>query len=119
MIDLLKREREHLVIKPSDDYGGHGVILGWETERDDWEQAIKVALGAPYVVQKRAAVQKVSIPIFTDHVETSEMLVDFDPFLFLNKVEGGLVRLSSSSMSNVSAGGGQTALLVLEDNQEV
>jgi hypothetical protein len=117
MIDLLERERESLVMKPSDDYGGHGVVLGWETERDAWEQAIKIALAEPYVVQRRAPVQKVSMPLFTDHVEMSEMLVDFDPFLFLNKVEGGLVRLSSSSMSNVSAGGGQTALLVLEKEE--
>lgn len=117
MIDLLRRERERLVLKPNDDYGGSGVFLGWELDADAWEQAIKVALEKPYIAQRRAPVLKVNMPTFTDHVETSEMLVDFDPFLFLNKAEGGLVRLSSSSMSNVSSGGGQTALLVLEDDQ--
>ncbi|MGB7926458.1 MAG: hypothetical protein WCF57_24685 [Pyrinomonadaceae bacterium] len=115
LIDLLRRERERLVLKPNDDYGGSGVVLGWEVDADAWEQAIEVALGKPYIAQQRAPVVKINIPMFTDHVETVEMLVDFDPFLFLNKVEGGLVRLSSSSMSNVSSGGGQTALLVLED----
>jgi hypothetical protein len=119
LIDLLRRERERLVIKPNDDYGGEGVVIGWETTPGDWEQAIKLALEQPYIVQERAPVQKVSIPMFTDHLETQEMLVDFDPFLFLNKVEGGLVRLSASSLSNVSSGGGQTALLVLEDEQVV
>jgi hypothetical protein len=114
MIDLLRRERERLVLKPNDDYGGSGVRLGWEVGADAWEEAIKVALKKPYIAQRRAPVLKVSMAVFTDHVETPEMLVDFDPFLFLNKVEGGLVRLSSSSMSNVSSGGGQTALLVLE-----
>lgn len=115
MIDLLRRERERLVLKPSDDYGGAGVVLGWEVDANIWEQAIKVALETPHIAQRRAPVLKVSMPRFTDHVETSEMLVDFDPFLFLNQVEGGIVRLSSSSMSNVASGGGQTALLVLED----
>jgi hypothetical protein len=115
LIDLLRREREHLVLKPNDDYGGSGVIIGWEADADSWEQAIKVALEKPYITQQRAPVLKVRMPMFTDHVETPEMLVDFDPFLFLNHVEGGLVRLSSSSMSNISSGGGQTALLVLED----
>jgi hypothetical protein len=42
------------------------------------------------------------------------MFVDFNPFLFLNRMEGGLVRLSASSLCNVTSGGGQTALLVLE-----
>jgi len=43
------------------------------------------------------------------------MFVDFNPFLFQNEVEGALIRLSASSLLNVSSGGGQTALLVLED----
>ena len=42
-------------------------------------------------------------------------LEQLDPFLFLNRVEGGLVRLSSSSLCNISSGGGETALLILED----
>jgi hypothetical protein len=43
------------------------------------------------------------------------MYVDFNPFLFQNEVEGALIRLSTSTLLNVSLGGGQTALLVLED----
>ena len=54
--------------------------------------------------------------MFTDHLEWPEMLIDFDPFLFLNEVEGGIVRLSESSLCNVSSGGGVTSLVVLEDD---
>jgi hypothetical protein len=43
------------------------------------------------------------------------MYIDFNPFLFHNEVEGALVRLSHSSLLNVTAGGGQTALVVMED----
>jgi uncharacterized circularly permuted ATP-grasp superfamily protein len=70
---------------------------------------------APYVVQQRVAVEKVLMPAYTDAIEWEEMLVDFDPFLFRNEMHGGLARLSSSSLCNVSSGGGVTALLVLED----
>jgi uncharacterized circularly permuted ATP-grasp superfamily protein len=115
MMDILLRERERLVLKPNDDYGGHGIVIGWETNPAVWEQAIRKALGQQYIVQERAPVDKITMPVYTDHLEMQEMLVDFDPFLFLNEVEGGLVRLSSSSMSNVSSGAGETALLVLED----
>ena len=41
--------------------------------------------------------------------------IDFDPFLFNGRVHGGLVRLAAQSLVNVSAGGGETALVVLED----
>jgi hypothetical protein len=117
LLDLLRRERERFVMKPNDDYGGGGVRIGWETEPDEWEEAIRHALAHPYVVQERAPVRKVSLPMFdTESLSRQEMLVDFDPFLFHNRVEGGLVRLSASSLCNVSSGGGEAALLVLEDH---
>lgn len=115
MHDLVRRERQRMVIKPNDEYGGHGVVIGAETEAQAWEQVIEGALGGSYVVQERVPVKKEMMPTFTDHLEWREMLVDFDPFLFLNKVEGGIVRLSESSLCNVSSGGGVTSLVVLED----
>jgi glutathionylspermidine synthase len=115
LISLIEQRRERLVLKPNDDYGGHGVFLGWETEREEWRQAISSALERPYVVQERAAIRKVSMPTFSDRVQMEEMFVDFNPFLFHNEPEGALIRLSSSSLLNVTSGGGQTALLVLED----
>jgi glutathionylspermidine synthase len=115
LISLIEDERERLVLKPNDDYGGHGVFLGWETRPEEWRRAISLALERPYVVQERAVIKKVSMPTFSDRVRLEEMFVDFNPFLFHNEPEGALIRLSSSSLMNVSSGGGQTALLVLEN----
>lgn len=115
LIALIERERERLVLKPNDDYGGHGVFLGWETSPADWQRAISLALERPYVVQERASIMKVPIPMFSDCVTMEEMFVDFNPFLFHNEPEGALIRLSFSSLLNVTSGGGQTALLVLEN----
>lgn len=112
---LIVNERERFVLKPNDDYGGHGVFLGWETSREEWQEAVKVVFQKPYVVQERAAVEKIRIPAYSDRVYLDEMFVDFNPFLFQNEVEGALIRLSNSSLLNVTSGGGQTALLVLED----
>ncbi|HEX8491279.1 MAG TPA: hypothetical protein VF658_00415 [Pyrinomonadaceae bacterium] len=117
LLDLIRRKRPQLVIKPNDDYGGHGVLIGEETAEQVWEQAIAQGLEEPYVVQERVPVEKVMMPSYTDVIEWEEMLVDFDPFLFRNEMYGGLARLSSSSLCNVSSGGGVTALLVLEDEQ--
>jgi uncharacterized circularly permuted ATP-grasp superfamily protein len=114
LIDIIRRERTRLVLKPNDDYGGHGVFIGWETTPEDWERAITLALARPYVVQERVPLKKISMPTFSDQVRMEELFVDFNPFLFHNEAEGALVRLSSSSLLNVTSGGGQTALLVLE-----
>jgi hypothetical protein len=115
LIDLMRQERARLVLKPNDDYGGHGVFIGWETTPDEWERTIDLALERPYVVQERVPLAKIPMPVFSDHVRLEELFVDFNPFLFQNETEGALIRLSSSALLNVTSGGGQTALLVLED----
>jgi uncharacterized circularly permuted ATP-grasp superfamily protein len=108
-------EQERFVLKPNDDYGGHGVFLGWETDQTQWREVVKAALEKPYMVQERVMIEKTIIPAYSDRVYLEELFVDFNPFLFQNEVEGALIRLSASSLLNVTSGGGQTALLVLED----
>lgn len=116
LLEILRRKRERFILKPHDDYGGHGVSFGWENSESEWEKLIDNALKNCFIVQERAAVEKTSIPTIINHELSLETLnVDFDPFLFNGKVNGGLVRLSAQSLVNVSAGGGETALVVLED----
>ncbi len=116
LVEILRRERERLVLKPNDDYGGAGVVIGWETGAADWERAVTHALAASYVVQERAPVRKVEMQLFAEaRLTREEMFVDFNPYLFRGETEGALVRLSASSLCNVSSGGGETALVVLED----
>jgi uncharacterized circularly permuted ATP-grasp superfamily protein len=112
---LILNEQDQFVLKPNDDYGGHGVFLGWETSKQEWREAIKVALHKPYVVQERVLLEKTNIPAYSDRVYLNELFVDYNPFLFQNEAEGALIRLSTSSLLNVTSGGGQTALLVLEE----
>lgn len=114
LIPLIRAEQARFVLKPNDDYGGHGVSLGWETTANDWDRAIANAMERPFVAQERVPPGKISITTFSDRVQLEEMFVDFNPFLFHNEPEGALIRLSTSSLLNVTSGGGQTALLVLE-----
>src|SRR5204863_5791730 len=46
-IDLLKfvrAKRDILVLKPNDDYGGHGIFIGWESDESTWDRALEQAL---------------------------------------------------------------------------
>ena len=114
LIEFLTKDRERFLLKPNDDYGGKGIVMGWETDQTGWENAIKEALQDSYVVQEKAPIEKQEFPVYDEKVSLETLLVDFDPFLFQNKCEGGMVRLSDSSLVNVTQGGGQTALIVLE-----
>lgn len=115
LLELIRREREKFILKPHDDYGGHGISLGWEHSESKWDEFLENALQHCFIVQERVPVQKVSIPTFTDAASIETLNIDFDPFLFNGKAHGGLVRLSSKSLVNVTQGGGETALVVLED----
>ena len=115
LLTLISKHREAFVLKPNDDYGGRGVVLGRETNAEDWETALRYALKTPHVVQERINSIRTSMPAYSDRVSLEEMYVDLNPFLFENKVEGALVRLSPGPLLNVTSGGGQTALLVLEE----
>lgn len=115
LLELLRGKRERFVLKPNDDYGGYGIFIGWETSQGDWENALNDALEKDYVAQERVPIKKLRIPAFSDKIEMTEMLVDFNPFTFPDSTEGALIRLSTSSLVNITQGGGQTALVVLED----
>ncbi len=72
-IDLLafiRRERERLVIKPNDEYGGSGVLLGWETGAAQWDAAIDSALADQanaWIVQERIHVRREPFPTVTSN----------------------------------------------------
>ncbi len=117
LLDFIRKNRSNLVLKPSDEYGGSGVTLGWETNEHDWDQAIGRAISAArpgensgcWIVQERIPIRREVFPyIAPDHtVEFRDMLVDFAPYLFRGKLCGFLTRLSATGLANVTSGGGQ------------
>jgi uncharacterized circularly permuted ATP-grasp superfamily protein len=118
-IDLLEHARAHrerLVLKPSDEYGGAGVLLGWETGAGDWDRALSDAAAArepAWIVQERIAVRREPFPICTGAAAVEqEMLVDVAPFLFRGRLAGYLTRLSATGLANVTSGGGQVPAFV-------
>ena len=106
LADHVLRERTRLVLKPNDEYGGKGVILGWTVDAREWEQAFLAALTSSYVVQERIEVPREPFPVLLENVHFLDLSVDCDPYLFWGKVQGALCRLSSSALLNVTAGAG-------------
>jgi uncharacterized circularly permuted ATP-grasp superfamily protein len=112
LLAFVRRERNKLVLKPSDEYGGSGVTLGWETDEKAWDAAIEKAI-APnngcWIVQERIPIRREVFPWVKPEgdVEFRDMLVDFAPYLFRGKVAGFLTRLSATGLANVTSGGGQ------------
>ncbi len=112
LLAFLRKERHNLVLKPSDEYGGSGVTLGWETSEAAWDEAIERALTAKngvWIAQERIPIRREVFPYIANvgKVDYRDMLVDFAPYLFRGKLCGFLTRLSSTGLANVTSGGGQ------------
>lgn len=121
-IDLVEWTRNNarkLVLKPNDDYGGHGIYIGWNTSALEWEKAIALALrNGDYLVQERVRTAREIFPMLTDdegNWEMVEQLVDLDPLLFLGKVGSAFTRLSSTELANVSSGGGMVPTFIISE----
>jgi hypothetical protein len=118
LLALVRAQRDQFVLKPNDEYGGKGVLLGWEMSISHWDEALTSALKdrrGTWIVQERIPVRREIFPQFdTDgNVAMRDVLVDFAPYLFRGRMGGYLTRLSASGLANVTAGGGQVPAFVL------
>ncbi len=118
LLNYVRSQRENFVLKPNDEYGGAGVMLGWETDAAAWDAALEKAVAAPpgsWVAQEKIAVRREVFPyVENGKVIMRDMLVDFAPYLFRGKMCGFLTRLSSTGLANVTSGGGQVPSFVVE-----
>lgn len=110
LIPFLSKYREQFVLKPNDDYGGRGIVLGWQTNASGWEAALETALETPHVVQERVRIPNEPYPSIVDgKLQIFNRMLDTAPFVFHGDyVDGCLTRLSTDPLLNVSAGGGST-----------
>jgi len=116
LLTFAQRNRERLVLKPNDDYGGQGVLLGWETDQTSWDRALAAAQAAPFVIQERVPVPSENYPTWTpeEGLRFMPRYVDSDPCVYGDpstssgqvRAVGCLTRIAATALLNVSAGGG-------------
>ncbi|HEX8685692.1 MAG TPA: hypothetical protein VF654_04295, partial [Pyrinomonadaceae bacterium] len=115
LVAHVRRNRGGLVLKPNDDYGGRGLVLGARATEAEWDEAVAVALAGDYVVQEAVELHTEVFPVFGESSwALRPMYVDTNPFLFRGRVEGAMVRLSGSAVVIVTSGGGEAGFYVLE-----
>ncbi|HYN89340.1 MAG TPA: hypothetical protein VER55_12455 [Ardenticatenaceae bacterium] len=110
-------ERASLALKPNGEYGGKGVVLGWESTPGEWEDALSAALLAeqPYVLQLRVPVTSEPYPLVAGgELRVEARLMDVDPYCHRGEIVSGAgVRLGTGGILNVTAGGGSAVPLFL------
>jgi uncharacterized circularly permuted ATP-grasp superfamily protein len=115
LVPFILEERERMVLKPNDEYGGKGIVLGWEVAADAWERVVRAALAEPHIVQERVPVPTEPYPsLVNGKAVFADRIVDTAPFACHGAfVEGCLSRLSTAALVNVTAGGGSQVPTVI------
>jgi hypothetical protein len=117
LIPFIASNKNMFALKPGGEYGGRGVVLGWEVSDADWSAAMNVALASSYVVQQRVEIGSEAYPSFENgHLVYQKRHFDLDPYVWNGEqIQGCGVRLSRAALLNVSAGGGSaTPMFILK-----
>jgi len=110
LIPFILENKNRLVLKPNDDYGGHGIVLGWLVDDATWENAIQAGLDSVHVIQERVTIPSEPYPsVVNGELRIQDRLLDTAPFIFYGEyVDGCLTRLATDPLLNVTAGGGSS-----------
>lgn len=116
LVPFVSANRRRLVLKPNSEYGGRGVVLGWECDQQKWEESIQQALNGSYVVQLRVPQDRQLFPDFVNgQLQMGERFFDLDPYIWHgNSAEGCGVRLSKAALLNVAGGGSAVPMLIIK-----
>ena len=107
------------MLKPNDDYGGRGIVLGWLVSDDEWQATLRTALEAPYVVQERIVLPTEPFPSWVDGgVQVTDRMIDIAPYVTeTSRVDGCLTRIATDPLLNVTAGGGSSVSTFLVEER--
>ena len=108
LLSFVRDNRERLVLKPASDYGGRGVMLGTETDQDEWEGAIEEhAEVGDFIVQEYVPIPEEMFPTIADgHVQMRLKRFNINPYCIGGRFVGMMTRISDQAVINVAAGGG-------------
>jgi hypothetical protein len=110
LIPFIVKYKDQFVLKPSDEYGGKGIVLGWLVDQTEWERSIAMAMKTVFIVQERVEIPWEPYPSLVDgRVQVSNRMLDTAPFVFYGEyMDGCLTRLGTDPLLNVTAGGGSS-----------
>ena len=119
MVDLyeyVRKNRETMVIKPMDLYGGQGVCVGPVVTQAEWEKAIQLAATTDqkYVAQEFVPIPEMELPEVSEGLRWKSKKLNQNYYAFGGKHAGGMCRTSEAAVINISAGGGLCPIIVVE-----
>ena len=110
LVPFLSGNKDIFVLKPNDEYGGTGIVLGWTVSQQEWDTKLDEYVRANTIVQRKVAIPSEPYPSMIDgQMQIYDRMQDTDPYIWDGQFASGcLTRLSTAALLNVTAGGGST-----------
>ena len=104
LVSWIAMNKDELVLKPSHDFGGHGVTLGWRCSASEWEERLQSAVDSEFVVQQRVPLCQEFYPTMEPGIPDRPFFEDIDPYILGGRFAGILARLSKTEITNIHGG---------------
>lgn len=91
LVDWCRANRERLIRKPRDDFGGHGIVTGWTVGDREWADALVEDYPGGFVVQERV-VQRHEPVVDPESGRLEDWVVAWSAFLTPDGFAGSHVR---------------------------
>lgn len=120
--DRVLRDRETLVLKPQDEWGGNNVVVGVETTDEAWRTAVDKAVTGGYIVQEYVDPDRIAMQftgLETGQRSDFEVLYSISPYSFGRRGAGCYLRLGGGGdgrVLNLHRGVHVTGPLILESS---
>ncbi|MBN1357091.1 hypothetical protein JXA40_12585 [bacterium] len=116
LYEYVRANRETLVLKPMDLYGGKGVCVGPVKTQAEWEETIHLAATTDqkYVAQEFVPIPEMELPEVSPDLRWKSKKLNQNFYAFGGKHAGGMCRTSEAAVINISAGGGLCPIVIVE-----
>lgn len=117
---FVQNNKDRLVLKAAQSYGGKDVFLGFETDATTWHSLIEEHIrDNAWIVQELVDIPKELFPeVGAEQVNMRLMNVNINPLAFGGRYSGCYTRISEKNVINVSFGGGMVPTMTLEPREE-
>ena len=103
LIQFVKENKNSLILKPKDLYGGRGIYVGADMSYDDWQEIVEKAVySKEYIVQEYYETPQFELMWYKDRnliLEKSKIVLG--PFIIGEQIAGCSVRASTITSGNV------------------
>jgi len=114
MWEYARKNRNRLVLKPFNQYGGKDVSIGPFASESEWDGFLQKATENLFILQEYADIPEEILPDLDPELKWVPKKINQNFFAYNGIHAGGMVRTSEDAVINISKGGGLTPILIVE-----